>query len=111
MFAKMFLVIMCLSRSNQSCEKGCLKCNGQNECLICDANMSYILSPEGKKCEQIEKKNCTKISFEGNCLVCKSGYYLDGGQCVEVTNKVLNCALWASEVTCSLCQTNYALIN
>lgn len=52
------------------CGKGCLKCNPDNECLICDLNNYFIMSSDSLSCVKKILDNCEKIDENGNCLVC-----------------------------------------
>lgn len=91
------------------CQKGCLKCNLENECEFCDGTNNYILDSNG--CKKVELENCLIISVTGECVLCAENYYIDQEtfKCVELTDsdKVENCRIHASSEICSLCEKGF----
>lgn len=57
------------------CEKGCLKCSNENNCLLCDPINFYIKKNGG--CETVEQENCLIIKENGQCLKCLPSFYID----------------------------------
>ncbi len=53
-------------------------------------------------------ENCIKGQSASVCLKCDSGYYLDGGNCIEHDPIDANCDTVSSDSnTCNICTTGY----
>lgn len=99
--------------SLQACDRGCLKCTAQNECVICDVTNNYYL--QSGSCQVASITNCAALSLNGDCLQCGPSYYLDSAtkRCVAVgTNSTIaNCQVYATSQTCAVCSQNFYISN
>ena len=101
----MLAIAGCLS----ICSEGCLKCNDNDECLICDITQGYKLN--GSSCENAQQPNCIYVDFEGNCLSCRDTFMIDTEtfKCVLIENptKLPNCAVYLNTGTCRRCENKF----
>jgi len=71
----LIFLILLIPKIFSLCTSGCLKCNSESNCLICDVNNGYYLS--GLSCVQKDVPNCQITNIFGACLMCKSQYFLN----------------------------------
>jgi len=61
-------------------------------------------------CDKCTKSNCKTCALDGTCSVCKTGYYLDSGDCKTCSSKSGNdnCVECANaDGTCTVCASGY----
>ena len=106
---KYFFYLFLINLSISECTKGCLKCNSNDNCEICDFVNFYKL--EKNSCTEVEIPNCEIINFEGKCIQCFSNFYLDSQNknCLAIKNPIENCKIYLSEGQCLRCGINYYL--
>ena len=109
----LFAMLVVLSGlTTQQCTIGCLKCNNQNQCLLCDITQGYQLT--GTTCRLNTQTNCAMFSQSGNCVQCSPNFYMDinSQNCVGVgtANVVANCMNYNSAQACVLCVNNFFLV-
>lgn len=101
--------LLFLGLTIQVCDKGCLKCNARNECLLCDTVHKYVLS--GTNCVLSSLNNCSILTYNGECVKCNADYYLDAStkKCVAIQSSrlVTNCLVYGVDQACTLCIKNY----
>ena len=106
---KKLLLLYLITKTLQTCSKGCLKCSPPNTCEICDTTLKYILTD--KTCTLSPLQSCLYLNLSGECLTCDTNHYLNATtkKCVEVEleKKVLNCKHYSSEQSCAVCEANY----
>ena len=105
-------VIFMIGLSLQQCTIGCLKCNNQNQCLLCDITQNYQLS--ATPCRLNTQTNCALFSQSGNCVQCSPNFYMDinSQNCIAVgtANVIANCRNYNSAQACVLCANNFFLV-
>ncbi|ELP92393.1 protein kinase domain containing protein, partial [Entamoeba invadens IP1] len=92
-----------------ACDISCETCQEVTKCLSCADNY-FQIAGESPLCLNYDNlTNCVKKSKSG-CLLCAGGYYLGTviPRCIKCSS---NCALCISEEYCSLCESNFILIN
>ena len=111
---KLFLIIVIINSTINICEKGCLKCDKENNCVFCDFSKRYKLNSESKNCEIEEtQENCEFMDPFGKCRFCDKDFYLENNskKCVEVPENSLidNCLYYTSSIACQTCRRNFYL--
>ncbi len=109
MSSKLLLLFITITFTSQNCDKGCIKCGSNDQCLFCDTTQNFYIS--GFKCEVKEETNCELLSSEGECLICFKEFYLDSlsRKCVEIpeNKKIINCAYYSSDIECIHCKEGF----
>ena len=110
--AFLILLAMVCGMTIQQCTIGCLKCNNQNQCLLCDITQGYQLL--ANSCRLNTQTNCALFSQNGNCVQCANNFYMDinSQNCVAIgsTNVIANCLNYNSAQACILCNKNNFLV-
>jgi len=105
-------LVLLISSTLQQCTIGCLKCNNQNQCLLCDITQNYQLM--GTTCRLSTQTNCAVFSQSGNCMQCAPNFYMDvnSQNCIAVgtANMVSNCRNYNSAQACTTCSNNNFLV-
>lgn len=95
----------------QICSSGCLKCDGNNKCLVCDATSLYV--PVEDSCKKQYLEFCLLAYEIGICTLCYPGYYLEiNNRCVTNPtgpNEIQYCLEYRTFHHCKRCQKNYYL--
>lgn len=93
------------------CGRGCLGCNEEDECYICDVTNFYTL--ESGLCLKKVLPNCSLMDAGGDCYFCLKGFYLDSStkKCIAVNsnNLIINCSSYTSNTSCGECENGYYL--
>lgn len=110
---KLLINLSLLSSVISICSDGCVKCNGNNKCLICDATSLYV-NVNGT-CVSQDLEFCI-LSFDMfTCVMCFKGYYLElNNKCVSNPagiNEITNCEYYQSYTRCTQCKKNFYLAN
>lgn len=110
--AKLVFLISFLVRGFlEICAQGCMYCDKNQNCLVCDTLQKYYLN--FNSCVSYENNNCQQIDQKGVCLVCESGYYYNTilQLCSQVPQNmaVAYCNQYSGQGQCSQCATNYYL--
>ena len=104
-----FIAFLLIGITFQQCSIGCLRCNKNNQCQLCDVSNGYYLN--GNTCMLSQQTSCTLISQNDSCVQCSSNYYLDvnSQRCVAVgtSNVVSNCMNYNSGQICTSCSGNF----
>lgn len=91
------------------CTTGCLRCNNNNQCLVCDVSSNYILS--GSTCSVSSQTNCNLLAQNGACVLCNPNYFLDtnSNKCVAVSSssQIVGCNVYSNAQMCSTCAGSY----
>jgi hypothetical protein len=90
------------------CNKpGCLSCNSQGVCVLCDGSTNYVL--DKSVCIYKPVENCDYVIGVNECGVCKNGFYLGrDAKCYSLLSKRIRfCAVYVSSVTCQWCEKDY----
>lgn len=113
MLKRLAITIVLISALAAYCNKGCLKCTSDNECLYCDATQFYLLV-DGR-CIASPIDGCVQMDEKGKCVTCKENYYVDPVKytCIALpsTLQVTNCAEHIGPQSCNYCKTGYVLVN
>ena len=113
MFKTFALSFIFMGLTLQACGQGCLKCNAQNTCIVCDISTYYYLS--NGSCVLTAANNCSIVKMNGDCFACASGYYIDNNtkKCVSVpTAKVVaQCNAYDGSQNCVACNTGFYVSN
>ena len=91
--------------------QNCLTYLSQSACSTCNPGFG-LRSVNGLiNCVPIEKPNCetTENVYPFTCLVCSPGHYMSGGDCLAPSASISGCTVYASDTTCSKCQTGTVL--
>ena len=107
MIKRLLICLIAIQLTIQTCDKGCLKCDSDNQCLMCDVLSNYKLV--SSKCESVTNANCTLADQDGKCLACDSQYYLNSSNAcvaVESAKLVTGCVSYDSSQNCLTCQTD-----
>lgn len=111
MMKAILIAIIAIASTRQACDKGCLKCNANSECLVADIYADYYLN--GTTATASNLSNCSIGGHDGKCTVCDPKYYIDGttGKCVAVATAALiaNCDYYGSATGCIACAKDYFL--
>ena len=111
MLRNILTICLALSLTQQICKEGCLKCDANDNCLICDLSKKFFL--DAGTCKLSDKTNCLLVGNDGNCLACNLDFFLDSNtkNCVAVdtTKKITNCASYSATQICNACVTAYFL--
>ncbi len=114
MLYKILFVFILTQQFLGECAPGCLRCNADNQCLVCDLASFYILN--NHTCERVTEDKtefCQIIDFAGKCIFCRPGYYLSGttNNCVivETEKKDEHCLVYGSSQACIFCKESYRL--
>jgi hypothetical protein len=103
------ITVLLTGLSNQQCATGCLRCNTQNQCLLCDITNNFRLV--GSACQLGQQVNCLYASQAGTCLLCMNQYFLDSNvnNCVQTPSSkiVSNCVSYSSTQVCTVCGPNF----
>ena len=106
-------IILLTGLSLQQCTIGCLRCNAQNQCLLCDVTNNFRLSGTG--CQLNQVTNCLLPTQSGLCTTCLNQFYLDTNtrlcMAVSAAKLVSNCILYNSAQDCALCGPNFYVSN
>ena len=110
---KVFLLTLFIGLSYSQCGIGCLMCNQQNQCTLCDVtNRFYLLN---NACVVSALTNCLILSNNGQCYQCNPGYYFEQTsltcQAVPTANIVANCYYYSTALVCNLCNQDFYLDN
>ena len=109
MFKTFALSFIFMGLTLQACGQGCLKCNAQSTCIVCDISTFYSLS--NGSCVLNTANNCGIIKMNGDCFACNSGYYIDSNtkKCVAVlaTKVVAQCNAYDGSQNCVACNTGF----
>lgn len=105
------VLLLVLASCAGKCAEGCIKCEGNNVCSICDASSLYVLS--NGECVKQSLEFCL-LSFNlFSCLKCYPGFYLElNGKCVknpESINEIPFCKEYDSFTRCKTCKQFYYL--
>lgn len=65
----LMIILLHIGGITSQCNEGCLKCNQNNQCLLCEYTKSYRLINNTCVLSQID--NCETYSADGLCLTCK----------------------------------------
>ena len=99
--------------TNQRCAEGCLKCEGNNICSVCDSASLYVMI--NGECIKQDLEFCLYTFNLNTCLVCYPGFYLElSGKCVknpESVNSIDNCKEYESFTRCKSCYQYYYIID
>ena len=77
----LILIIFFIEKLKGICASGCLKCDGNNTCLVCDATSLHVLVEE--TCQKQNLEFCLLAYEIGICSLCYPGYYLEvNNRCV-----------------------------
>ena len=111
-YIKILLLTITLTGSiNSNCVEGCLKCNSDNKCMICDTTNNYLLISQS--CEKADQPNCLQINLKGQCLSCTPNHYLDENtlKCIQIeeASKIENCLHYLNSQNCLNCEKNFFL--
>jgi hypothetical protein len=102
---------MLFNTSLQICQKGCLSCNSDNQCMGCDISKGFFWS--GYDCWQRTEKGCFLVGPSGECHQCLVNHYLDSNarKCLPVSeaNSKINCLQFDSNQNCKICISSYYL--
>ncbi len=103
------VISLLLELTNSICGDGCLRCNQQDQCLVCDFSSSYFYV--AGECQRAEIDNCAFLSQDGRCLSCEVGFYLDSTTftCVKIQeeNKIPHCVKYFTSSTCLNCEPDF----
>ena len=104
------IYILILNTLKNECAEGCLSCNDNKQCQLCDLEKNWVLSKSG--CLKSEISNCKKIISYDKCLLCQNGFFLDQGKCVEISSNFLiqNCLSYANIINCTSCETDFFIL-
>lgn len=106
-------VVFLIGTTNQQCATGCLRCNSQNQCLLCDITNNFRLV--SNSCQLTQQVNCLILAQNGNCVLCSNNYYLDANSqsCLQVQSAkvVANCNYYNGVQACASCNPNYYISN
>ena len=107
MFKLLFILILTTNLTIQKCSPGCLTCTESDECKFCDSTKNFIL--QENSCVQKALENCLYINSSGNCLKCQNSSILDSAtkKCITITDKIENCQIYSSLLSCEICKKNY----
>lgn len=112
MVVKFLVLAALISPALSECNVGCLICNPNGNCLLCDFVNAYYLFDNS--CSRDLSGNCQFYQVNtpnASCLVCNDGYFLDASlQCVEVTTEIDNCKRYSSNSSCSECNPGYIIV-
>ena len=70
-----YLIILMIFSPFSPCQQGCLKCQSNGTCIICDTTKFYKLS--GTTCVLVSIPNCTSIDIDGICQACDNNYFVE----------------------------------
>ena len=106
------LILLFLSTIHSKCAEGCLKCEGNNICSVCDSSSLYVMT--NGECVRQSLEFCL-LSFNlFTCLKCYPGFYLElNGKCVknpEGVNEIPFCKEYESFTRCKTCNQFYYLV-
>ena len=105
------IAILLVGMTTQQCTIGCVKCNNQNQCLLCDITNGYQLTTT--TCKLNSQTNCALFAQNGNCIMCASNFYMDinSQSCLAIgtASVVTNCKNYNSAQACVMCSNNFAL--
>ena len=104
----LFLALALLSRViHAKCGTGCLRCNQDGDCLLCDQSRYYFLN-SFSNCVLNEIPNCLKTTIDGTCLLCDINFYLDTVQneCIQMpmANRINRCLYYSDLFNCAQCE-------
>ena len=110
----MAVILLANTLRFQGCTQGCLSCESDGKCRICDTSTFYALKDGA--CHQINNlNNCLIIDNSGKCLECDKEFYIDPetSKCVAVddTSKIQNCAAYNSNKSCIACNPGFYVSN
>jgi hypothetical protein len=114
MFVKrVFLFCLILNLSKGKCSEGCLKCNKEDDCMVCDTFNGYKFT--GTNCEKVSVDNCLITNLSGECMGCKGDFFLDKTtlKCVKIDEirKVDKCLSYDNKQNCSNCTGDFVMNN
>ena len=102
-------ILLITKNSISLCGQGCLQCNRQNNCLLCDYKTNYYLNITS--CVLSTKPNCLVLSQIGVCAQCSPSYFYDSNaaNCVAVSYQktVANCVAYDINQSCTQCSGNF----
>ncbi len=80
-------------------------------CTACAA--SFTLNAAGTTCTAYPTgiQNCFSYSSDGICGSCVTGFYLNGGNCLQVARSVPFCMFYSSEGVCAKCGLGRVAVN
>lgn len=112
MTKRILLIAMCLFKNTfQDCATGCLSCDSNESCILCDFLSGFFL--KDNSCQKTSIENCTQLDLNGQCLSCSPSSYLDSSlnKCVPVQKANLqdSCIRYESDSVCSVCKNTYPL--
>ena len=104
--------IILISQIASLCAEGCLKCNNNNRCLVCDATSLY--ANVNGTCVAQELEFCLLAFDLFRCAMCYEGYYLEvNNKCVSNPsglNEIRHCEYYRSFTRCKQCRKNYYVV-
>lgn len=105
MFCLLLAISMKLVLVAALCNKGCLRCDSGENCILSDVFNNFTL--KDSRAYQVNRPFCVKIDLYGICLECRNNFFIDNStnSCVDVPKSKLqaNCLLYSPEIVCIKC--------
>lgn len=102
-----FAFLSLFQHTISKCGTGCLRCDKNGDCLLCDQSRYYFLN-SFLNCVLQEIPNCLQATKTGTCLLCDIDHYLDTvlNQCVKMpmANKINRCLYYSDLFNCEQCE-------
>jgi hypothetical protein len=82
-----------------------------DDCSVCEEGRYYNSAAKECRVYPVGKSNCGVYTFPDTCVQCDSGYFLDGGNCTQVTTPLDGCLVHKSQTACETCDPATRILN